>query len=80
MLIASLKRSSTTGQSSSQTLANIDSGTTLAQIPTFYAEAIFADVPDAQEDQGTIIVPCDTILNVSFIFGRVLNLAVKEDK
>lgn len=60
------------GQSSTQTLANIDSGTSLAQIPSAYGDAIYGNVVGAQlSNDGTVIVPCDTNLNVSFIFGGV---------
>ena len=65
--------SSVEGQNPGQTLANLDTGTALATIPSFYAQAIYGNVPGAQLDRasGNILLPCDTQLNVSFIFGYV---------
>lgn len=61
------------GQSSDQTLSNLDTGTSLSQIPSDYAQAIYGAVPGAQlvESSGLYILPCDTKLNVSFVFAGV---------
>ncbi|KDQ57375.1 hypothetical protein JAAARDRAFT_194518 [Jaapia argillacea MUCL 33604] len=58
--------------SAGQTIALLDSGTSLALVPHFYANAIFKDVPGAvfNTAQQTYTVPCDTKVNVSFIFGN----------
>ena len=59
------------GQSNGQTLANLDTGTSLAEIPQSYAEKIYGSVPGSQllASQGIYVVPCDTKLNISFVFG-----------
>ncbi|KAH8110313.1 aspartic peptidase domain-containing protein [Phellopilus nigrolimitatus] len=58
------------GQLSGQTLANLDTGTSLAQIPQNYADAIYGSVPGAQRfiSEGIYSVPCDAKINVSFVF------------
>lgn len=73
VLILVHPNSSIKSQNSGQTLANLDTGTTLAQIPIDYARAIYGDLTFLKfnEKTGNIIVPCDTQLNVSFIFGYV---------
>lgn len=60
-------------QSEGQTLANLDTGTSLSQIPQTYAAAIYGDVPGAQlySSSGIYVLPCDTKINVSFVFGGV---------
>lgn len=65
--------SSIRGQNSDQTLALLDSGTTLAFIPTAYAKAIYGDFPASAVNKanGIIAVSCDFKANVSFIFGYV---------
>ncbi|TDL24668.1 acid protease [Rickenella mellea] len=64
---------SVTGQGPTQTLANLDTGTSLALIPQFYADAIYSGVPGAQLDPSTglYIVPCDTKIDLSFVFSGV---------
>lgn len=59
------------GQTSGQTLANLDTGTSLSQIPQAYVDAIYGQVPGAQffPSQGVYVLPCDTNINVSFVFG-----------
>ena len=61
------------GQTVGQTLVNLDTGTSLAQIPQSYAEVIYGAVPGAQfvRSSGIYILPCDTRLNVSFVFGGI---------
>ncbi|THH09569.1 hypothetical protein EW145_g1912 [Phellinidium pouzarii] len=62
---------SVSGQSSGQTLACLDTGTTLAQIPRTYADAIYGPVPGSilQESAGIYAVPCDAKINVTFVFA-----------
>ncbi|TDL13727.1 acid protease [Rickenella mellea] len=62
-----------TGQGPTQTLANLDTGTSLALIPKFYADAIYSDVPGAQFNTAlnVYIVPCDTKIDLSFVFGGI---------
>ncbi len=59
------------GQTSGQTLANLDTGTSLAQIPQAYVDAIYSTIPGAQfvASQGVYLVPCNANINVSFVFG-----------
>ncbi|EJD05356.1 acid protease [Fomitiporia mediterranea MF3/22] len=59
------------GQTSSQTLVNLDTGTSLGQIPQEYAQVIYGSVPGSQivRSSGVYILPCNTKLNVSFIFS-----------
>lgn len=64
-----LLSSTTTGLRADQTLANLDTGTTLATIPSVYADAIFGDVEHTIDEEGNIIIACDTKLNMSFVFG-----------
>lgn len=54
-------------------LANIDSGTSLATLNQFYWNAIYKDVPGLQfvQNISSYILPCETKLNVSFIFRYV---------
>lgn len=61
------------GQTSGQTLANLDTGTSLAQIPQAYVDAIYSTIPGAQfvASQGVYLVPCNANINVSFVFGGV---------
>ncbi|KDQ58028.1 hypothetical protein JAAARDRAFT_193505 [Jaapia argillacea MUCL 33604] len=58
--------------SAGQTITMLDTGTGGALLPRFYADAIFNDLPGAvfNESRSTYIVPCDTKLNVSFVFGK----------
>ena len=65
--------SSVRNQTEGQTLANLDTGTSLSQIPQTYAAAIYGDVPGAQlySSSGIYVLPCDTKINVSFVFGYV---------
>ncbi|KAL5531426.1 hypothetical protein ACEPAG_4303 [Sanghuangporus baumii] len=60
-------------QQPSQTLANLDTGTGLALIPSVYADAIYGSIPGSSLDEASdlYIVPCDAKVNVSFIFGGV---------
>ncbi|PAV20460.1 NADP+-dependent D-mannitol dehydrogenase [Pyrrhoderma noxium] len=64
---------SITNQTSGQTLANLDTGTSLSQIPQSYAAAIYGNVPGAQlyASSGIYVIPCDTKINVSFVFGGI---------
>ncbi|KAL5521820.1 hypothetical protein ACEPAF_2568 [Sanghuangporus sanghuang] len=61
------------GQTTGQTLANLDTGTSLAQIPQDYAEVMYGSVPGAQfvRSSGIYILPCSTNLNVSFVFSGI---------
>ncbi|KAI5119387.1 hypothetical protein M0805_001061 [Coniferiporia weirii] len=61
------------GQDTDQTLANLDTGTSFATIPEKYANAIYGSVPGAvlHASSGVYEVPCDTKINVSFVFGGV---------
>ncbi|OCH94399.1 acid protease [Obba rivulosa] len=54
------------------TLALLDSGTTLAQGPSLYVDAMYKNVPSAQFDQdaGRYVIPCNTKLNISMTFGN----------
>lgn len=49
----------------------LDTGTSLAQLPKAYVDAIYGSVPGAVFDptEGLYQVPCDTKLNISFSFG-----------
>ena len=71
--IRAVPHSDVSGQSSGQTLANLDTGTSLAQIPREYADVIYGSIPGAQilRSSGIYIVPCDTKVNLSFIFSGV---------
>ncbi|TDL18819.1 acid protease [Rickenella mellea] len=62
-----------TGQGPTQTVALLDTGTPLGEIPKFYADAIYSGVPGAQFDPtfGVYYVPCDTKINLSFVFGGI---------
>ncbi|TDL18812.1 acid protease [Rickenella mellea] len=64
---------SVTGQGPTQTLANLDTGTSLAQIPKLYADAIYSGVPGAQYDasSGLYNVPCDAKIDLSFVFSGI---------
>ncbi|TDL18821.1 acid protease [Rickenella mellea] len=60
-----------TNQGPTQTLALLDTGTNLARIPSLYANAIYSAVPGAQFDPslGVYNLPCDTRIDLSFVFG-----------
>ncbi|TDL18837.1 acid protease [Rickenella mellea] len=62
-----------TGQGPTQTLAYLDTGTSLAVIPRVYADAIYSSVPGAFffAAQNAYVVPCDTKIDLSFVFGGV---------
>ncbi|TDL20611.1 acid protease [Rickenella mellea] len=62
-----------TGQGPTQTLANLDTGTSLALIPKFYADAIYSGVPGAQFNPAlnVYVVPCNTKIDLSFVFGGI---------
>lgn len=62
------------GQKNGQTLVDIDTGTSLAIMPSGYVEAIYGGVPGAVLDpsSGLYVVPCETVIEVSFVFGYVL--------
>lgn len=53
-----------------QVLAVIDSGTSLGSLNEYYWNAIYKDVPGLQqvEEIDGFILPCETKLNISFIF------------
>ncbi|KDQ56724.1 hypothetical protein JAAARDRAFT_36213 [Jaapia argillacea MUCL 33604] len=55
-----------------QTITVLDSGTSEALFPRFYADAIYKGLPGAvfNESQQAYNVPCDTKVNVSFVFGK----------
>lgn len=57
--------------SPNQDIALLDTGTSLAQLPKAYVDAIYGSVPGAVYDptEGQYVVPCDTKLNISFSFG-----------
>jgi len=61
------------GQQTGQTLANLDTGTSLAEIPQAYVDAIYKSAPGSQffASQGVYILPCDTQINVSVVFAGV---------
>ncbi|TDL13669.1 acid protease, partial [Rickenella mellea] len=62
-----------TGQGPTQTLADLDTGTSLALIPKVYADAIYSSVPGAFffAAQNAYVLPCDTKIDLSFVFGGV---------
>lgn len=57
--------------SQNKDIALLDTGTSLAQLPKAYVDAIYGSVPGAVFDptEGLYQVPCDTKLNISFSFG-----------
>ncbi|TDL21727.1 acid protease [Rickenella mellea] len=61
------------GQGPTQTVANFDTGGTQSLVPQFYADAIYSNVPGAEFDssQGVYIVPCNTKIDVSFLFSGI---------
>ncbi len=42
----------------------------IAQIPSVYLDAIYANVPGSElvQEQGIYVVPCDAQIELSFIF------------
>jgi len=56
-----------------QLVAVIDSGYTLPQVPRTMSDAIYGRVPGAVYDttNGYWTVPCDSLVNLTFIFGGV---------
>jgi Eukaryotic aspartyl protease len=56
-----------------QLVAVIDSGYTLPQVPRSMSDAIYGRVPGAVYDtmNGYWTVPCDSLVNLTFIFGGV---------
>lgn len=54
-------------------VAVIDSGYTLPQVPRKMSDAIYGRVPGANYDetQGYWTVPCDSLVNLTFVFGGV---------
>jgi len=56
-----------------QLVAVIDSGYTLPQVPRTMSDAIYGRVPGAAYDttNGYWTVPCDSLVNLTFIFGGV---------
>ncbi|KAH9934491.1 aspartic peptidase domain-containing protein [Epithele typhae] len=58
-----------------QTIATFDTGTSFIRAPDYYVDAIFGSIPNSQRivDEGEILyeVPCDTRLNISFVFGGI---------
>lgn len=57
--------------SQNKDIALLDTGTSLAQLPKVYVDAIYGSVPGAVFDptEGQYTIPCDTKLNISFSFG-----------
>ena len=72
-LIAHTLFSDVRGQGSGQTLANLDTGTSLSQIPQSYGDAIYGSIPGAEfdETQGIYTVPCSAEISLSFIFNGI---------
>ncbi|KDQ56689.1 hypothetical protein JAAARDRAFT_36184 [Jaapia argillacea MUCL 33604] len=62
----------TTFLPSGETLAWLDTGTSLTLVPTAFADAIYKNLPGAQylPNDGYYWVPCDTKLNLTFVFGN----------
>lgn len=56
-----------------QLVAVLDSGYTLTQVPRYISDAIYGRVPGAVFDQKSQYwtVPCDSLINLSFMFGGV---------
>ncbi|KDQ58212.1 hypothetical protein JAAARDRAFT_35033 [Jaapia argillacea MUCL 33604] len=54
---------------SGQTIALLDTGNSLSQVPTYYANAIYSNVDGAQLSWMGWQVPCESKIEVSFIFG-----------
>ncbi|KAH9930032.1 aspartic peptidase domain-containing protein [Fomitopsis serialis] len=57
-----------------QSFVLLDSGTSLAQVPRYYLDAMFQDLPGAiyteQDGKNYYTVPCETKVNISMIFGN----------
>ncbi|KDQ56686.1 hypothetical protein JAAARDRAFT_194660 [Jaapia argillacea MUCL 33604] len=56
---------------SGQTLTLLDTGNSLSQVPTYYANAIYGSIKGANLTDDGWQLPCSTKLNVSFVFGGV---------
>ncbi|KDQ59305.1 hypothetical protein JAAARDRAFT_192815 [Jaapia argillacea MUCL 33604] len=58
--------------SAGQTIAVLDSGTSTGLVPRFYADAMFKDLPGAvfNDSINRYLLPCDSKVNVSFVFGK----------
>lgn len=56
-----------------QLVAVLDSGFTYTQVPRYVSDAIYGRVPGAEFDQKSQFwtVPCDALINVTFVFGGV---------
>jgi len=54
-------------------VAVLDSGFTLTQVPRYVSDAIYGRVPGAKFDETSQFwtVPCDSLINVTFMFGGV---------
>ncbi|KAI0782057.1 aspartic peptidase domain-containing protein [Abortiporus biennis] len=59
----------TTGAAQEQLITVIDSGSATANIPPFYVDAIYSNIPGAEPIDGGYIIPCNTKLNVSMVFA-----------
>ncbi|CAL1702627.1 unnamed protein product [Somion occarium] len=55
-----------------QTLILLDSGTSLSTAPPDYVDAMYKNLPNASfdDESGFYIVPCDSKVNVSMVFGE----------
>ncbi|KZT73607.1 acid protease [Daedalea quercina L-15889] len=56
-----------------QSLALLDSGTSLALVPRYYVDAMYKDLPGAVflEEGGYYQVPCETKVNISMVFSSI---------
>jgi len=49
--------------------ALLDTGTSLAQAPPFFVDAMYASIPGSQQQNGQYEVPCDAKIDISFVFA-----------
>ncbi|TDL22932.1 acid protease [Rickenella mellea] len=61
------------GQLPTQLVTLLDTGGPFAIVPKMYLDAIYGNVPGGQfvEALGQYVIPCDTVIDVSFVFGGV---------
>ncbi|KDQ58215.1 hypothetical protein JAAARDRAFT_206888 [Jaapia argillacea MUCL 33604] len=52
-----------------QTVAVLDTGNPLASVPTYFADAIYSNVDGAEFTPNGWQVPCESKIEISFIFG-----------
>ncbi|KAH9948706.1 aspartic peptidase domain-containing protein [Amylocystis lapponica] len=59
-------------QGPNQTVIGLSTGTTCGAAPQFYVDAMYKNVPGANfsKDLQSYILPCDTRLNISMVFGE----------